>query len=125
MSGLLIGLIFTVTFLAVGIPALVLLLRAYDRTKMQGFAWLAVALVGWPFLARVISMSLPVLASSLGWGVGMSLFGVLGLNFFLLVSLAETLVGGGLLITALVILNQELGARTPNRQAEPPPLPQR
>ena len=95
---------------------LVLLLRAYSRSRMSGFLWLAVALVGWPAISRGLSILTPMLAGV----TGATMHGIGGnpmLSIFSLISLGETIVGGILLITAIVILTGQLPHRSASAAA--------
>lgn len=119
MNAGIIGFVFIFVWLIFAIPAAVFLLRAYGRSKMSGFLWLFGALIVWPFVARILTPLIGVLGFA-GATRGLNL-GAMHLNFFILLSLAETLVGGVLLLTAVVILDRELASRLVVSPMVPPP----
>lgn len=96
-----IGVLFSLAWFVFAVPTAVFLLKAYGRSKMSGFLWLLVAVVVWPFCARLLTLGMGVMAAEAH----------LGVSSMLAVNLGETVIGAALLLTAVVILDRELGRR--------------
>ena len=101
MTTEMIGIAFGLAWFCFAVPVAVFLLRAYGRSKMSGFLWLLGAVVIWPLCARVLT-------AVMGMAAAMSHAGV---NSMLTVSLGETVIGGGLLLVAAILLDRELKQR--------------
>jgi hypothetical protein len=85
--------------------ALILLVQLYTRTRMSGFLWLVFALVVWPFLSRAGSMVLPIYYARQALPAQSLMLTTLS------VTAVETVIGGVLLLIALVVLQRELAQR--------------
>ena len=122
MSPYLIGMLSFLAWIAFAIPTLVFLLRLYTRTRMSGFLWLVAALVAWPVLARVVAIGMPMFAAATGIASS-GLFGVRYLSIYSLIFFLESIIGGGLLLMAVITLDREMAARMEPRPSAPPPAP--
>ena len=113
MTAATIGIAFSVVWFIFAVPTAVFLLRAYKRSKMSGFIWLLVALIIWPFLAQGVRVATPMLAAIGGYGI----------NPMLMLNLGLTVIGGVLLLIAVVVLDRELGERIVPSRPSIPPMP--
>jgi hypothetical protein len=82
---------------------------AYNRTRMLSFLWLLGAVVVWPTIGRLTSFAFSMAAPHIAAGASMPMSSIS--MIFVGITLAETLVGGILLIVALAILSRECVAR--------------
>ncbi len=118
------GAVASALWIVIAIAASVPLLLAYGRTKMSSLLWLFGAVIVWPTVARLTSFSLGVAAPGLAAERALP-FGSVS-NMLFAVALLETLIGGILLVVALVLLGSECQARLasqvhPAAPAIPPP----
>ena len=89
-------------WLVLALVVLIVLIRLYIQTRMSGFLWLLFAVVVWPFLSRGASLALPMYVAQQGLAAG-SLMAVT-----LEVAAVETIVGGVLLLVAVLVLQRQV-----------------
>ena len=120
-----VGLVFLLAWVVFAVPVSIYLLKSWGLSKMRGFAWLFVAVVVWPAVARLLTLGINVagISARMAWPMSTAIAFQVGL------SVVETVIGGVLLLVAVAVLYGELKARliVPEqggyRAAAPPPAP--
>ena len=95
---------FGVGWLLIALVVLVFFVRLYTRTRLSGFLWLMTAIVIWPFLARLSAFAVPFLISTTG--TTSTSYAELSVIVFGL----EGIVGGVLLLIAVIVLDRQFAA---------------
>ena len=111
-----VGVLFLSLWMLTALPAGILLILGYVRSRLSGLLWLLFAVVVWPPIAH----EAPFIAGLLGIATGSVRVGSLVLPSIVLVSAADTLTGGVLLLTGTLVLYRELRTRMPERAVSVP-----
>jgi hypothetical protein len=103
------------------LPAGVCLILCQQKTRMSGFIWLFTSVVVWPLVAGSITFAVnmfgPTVISREGWTASEYL------TIFMIISLAETMVGGILLFVSCLILYRQILQRTASTPVQPAAIP--
>jgi hypothetical protein len=113
-----VGVIFAGVWILLTLPAGVCLILCQQKTRMSGFIWLFTSVVVWPLVAGSITFAVnlfgPAMVAREGWTAAEYL------NVVLLLSLAETMVGGMLLFASCLVLYRQIVHRTAPTAPLPP-----
>lgn len=101
----------------IALVALVVLLRLYTQTRMSGFIWLLFAVVVWPVLARGVSLAMPMYLARQALPTTRMVVTTIAVGAF------ESIVGGLLLLVAVLVLQRQVTARMLTGQLVTPAVP--